>query len=118
MTACENIVIIGCGRLGSVLANELSRLGSSTVGISVGITSASAPAGVLWTEMAAMFLGRLEFFTVVVGLAKLVRDVPALVSRERRTRPARTRQARARCRTLGGASSRTGVGTLLRDAGQ
>ena len=31
----------------------------STVGISVGITTADAPAGVLWVEMLAMFLGRL-----------------------------------------------------------
>ena len=51
----------------------------------MGITSAAAPAGVLWVEMAAMFLGRLEFFTVVVGLVKLGSDVPLMVfSRLRR----------------------------------
>jgi trk system potassium uptake protein TrkH len=55
----------------------------STVGISVGITSASAPTSLLWVEMGAMILGRLEFFTVVIGLAKLVADVPALVTARR-----------------------------------
>jgi trk system potassium uptake protein TrkH len=52
----------------------------STVGISVGITAPDAPAGVLWTEMVAMFLGRLEFFTIVVGLGKLLSDAPVLLS--------------------------------------
>jgi len=52
----------------------------STVGISVGITSAGAPAGVLWVEMAAMFLGRLEFFTIVIGLLKLCSDLPLMLS--------------------------------------
>jgi trk system potassium uptake protein TrkH len=51
----------------------------STVGVSVGITAAKAPPGVLWAEMAAMILGRLEFFAVVIGLARLGRDMPPLV---------------------------------------
>jgi len=42
----------------------------STVGLSAGVTHPSAPAGVLWTEMAGMFLGRLEFFVVFTGLGK------------------------------------------------
>lgn len=45
-----------------------------TVGLSIGITSASAPPGVLWTETLGMFLGRLEFFAVFLGIAKLLRD--------------------------------------------
>ncbi|MFN2241947.1 MAG: potassium transporter TrkG, partial [Anaerolineae bacterium] len=52
----------------------------STVGISVGITSPDAPAGVLWVEMLAMFLGRLEFFTIVIGLIKLCHDVPDMLA--------------------------------------
>jgi trk system potassium uptake protein TrkH len=52
----------------------------STVGISVGITAPDAPAGVLWVEIVAMFLGRLEFFTIVIGLIRLVNDVPAILS--------------------------------------
>ncbi len=52
----------------------------STVGISVGITSAAAPAGVLWVEMLAMFLGRLEFFTIVIGVLKLFHDGADILS--------------------------------------
>jgi trk system potassium uptake protein len=51
----------------------------STVGLSVGITAPGAPAGVLWAEMAAMFLGRLEFFAIVIGMIRLSGDVPALI---------------------------------------
>lgn len=43
----------------------------STIGLSVGVTSPHAPAGVLWTLSAGMFLGRLEFFAIFTGLAKL-----------------------------------------------
>jgi trk system potassium uptake protein TrkH len=53
------------------------------VGISVGITAPDAPAGVLWLMTAAMILGRLEFFPVVVGLLRLAGDLPALLRRER-----------------------------------
>ncbi|MFP4249257.1 MAG: TrkH family potassium uptake protein [Armatimonadota bacterium] len=46
-----------------------------TVGLSVGVTSANAPSAVLWTGIIAMFLGRLEFYVVVIGLVKLAVDV-------------------------------------------
>jgi trk system potassium uptake protein TrkH len=58
----------------------------STVGISVGVTSSGAPAGVLWAETAAMFLGRLEFFTIVIGLIRLLNDLPAMLSSPRSQR--------------------------------
>ena len=48
------------------------------MGVSVGITAANAPPGVLWAEMAAMILGRLEFFAIVIGLVSLMRDMPPL----------------------------------------
>lgn len=51
-----------------------------TVGLSVGITGAAAPAGVLWTEIIGMFFGRLEFFVIIVGLVRLVSDLPLLLS--------------------------------------
>ncbi|WP_235112124.1 TrkH family potassium uptake protein [Acaryochloris sp. 'Moss Beach'] len=51
----------------------------STVGLSVGVTAADAPTGLLWTQTIGMFLGRLEFFTVFVGLIRLYKDVPALL---------------------------------------
>ena len=49
----------------------------STVGLSVGVTAADAPPLVLWTEILGMFLGRLEFFVVVVSLVKIGRDIAA-----------------------------------------
>jgi trk system potassium uptake protein TrkH len=45
-----------------------------TVGLSVGVTAIDAPAGVLLTEIVGMLLGRLEFFALIVGVAKLVGD--------------------------------------------
>ena len=46
----------------------------STVGLSMGITSADAPIGLLWTEIVGMFFGRLEFLPVFVGIYKFFRD--------------------------------------------
>jgi trk system potassium uptake protein TrkH len=79
------VFFVGSGLIaayGYPLQDSLFEFASAlgTVGISVGITSASAPTGVLWVEMAAMFLGRLEFFTIVIGLLKLCSDVPPLLS--------------------------------------
>jgi trk system potassium uptake protein TrkH len=51
----------------------------STVGLSVGVTSADAPVGLLWTEITGMFLGRLEFFPVFVGLIQLGRDISIIM---------------------------------------
>ncbi|MBN2561340.1 MAG: TrkH family potassium uptake protein, partial [Phycisphaerae bacterium] len=45
-----------------------------TVGLSVGVTSQTAPGGVLWAEIVGMLLGRLEFLVILTGLAKLARD--------------------------------------------
>ncbi|MBE9119017.1 TrkH family potassium uptake protein [Lusitaniella coriacea LEGE 07157] len=49
-----------------------------TVGLSVGVTSADAPSGLLWAEVVGMFLGRLELFAVFVGGVRLLRDIPSL----------------------------------------
>lgn len=48
------------------------------VGLSSGITSADMPQPLIWLETIAMFLGRLEIFTVVVGFVKLCKDGTAL----------------------------------------
>lgn len=58
------------------LANALFEFASSisTIGLSVGVTTADAPPGILWTQIAGMVLGRLEFFTVFVGVGKLLGD--------------------------------------------
>ena len=53
----------------------------STVGLSVGITSPETPAGVLWTEIVGMVLGRLEFLTVAIAGLRLLRDGKALIFR-------------------------------------
>ncbi|HRW91702.1 MAG TPA: TrkH family potassium uptake protein [Thermotogota bacterium] len=47
----------------------------STVGLSVGITSTSAPLSIIWVETTGMFLGRLEFIVILYAIAKLVRDL-------------------------------------------
>jgi trk system potassium uptake protein TrkH len=52
-----------------------------TVGLSLGVTTAAAPRLVLWTEMAGMFFGRLEFFVIFISVAKLVGDIPSLLRR-------------------------------------
>lgn len=46
-----------------------------TVGLSTGMTDPGAPLPLLWTEIIGMFLGRLEFFVVFVGIGKIVRDL-------------------------------------------
>ena len=50
-----------------------------TVGLSIGITTASSPPLVLWTEACGMILGRLEFFVIIMGLVKILRDMSAMV---------------------------------------
>jgi len=49
-----------------------------TVGLSVGVTSAATPAPVLWAQILAMFMGRLEFLIVVISVGKVVRDLLVL----------------------------------------
>jgi len=61
--------------LGDSLFEFASTLG--TVGLSTGITSADAPDGQLWLQIFGMLFGRLEFFVLFWGLAKLVRDLGA-----------------------------------------
>jgi trk system potassium uptake protein TrkH len=73
------VLILGTAILaayGNGLRESLFEFASAlgTVGLSVGVTRPDAPHGLLWTETVGMFLGRLEFFTVVVGAARLVGD--------------------------------------------
>ncbi|MCJ7812110.1 TrkH family potassium uptake protein, partial [bacterium] len=70
---------IGVGILASLgysLHDSLFEFASAlgTVGISTGITQASSPPILLWSESIAMFLGRLEFFVVIVSIIKLIQD--------------------------------------------
>ena len=65
---------------GNSLADSLFEYASSlsTVGLSIGATAADAPTGLLWTQIIGMFLGRLEFFTVFIGVICLFKDLPAI----------------------------------------
>jgi trk system potassium uptake protein len=47
----------------------------STVGLSVGITGPDTPVAVLWTQIIGMFLGRLEFLAIVIGLKRVLTDL-------------------------------------------
>ena len=68
------LILSGCGfSLKEGLFEFASTVG--TVGLSVGVTGADAPPGMLLTQVIGMFLGRLEFFPVIVGILKLARDI-------------------------------------------
>lgn len=49
-----------------------------TVGLSIGVTLPTAPPLVLWTEIAGMLLGRLEFLTIFAAIGRVARDLPLL----------------------------------------
>jgi len=65
--------------VGESLFEYASTLG--TVGLSVGITAPDAPSSLLWSQSLGMFLGRLEFFAVIIGVMKLVVDMRTLSQR-------------------------------------
>ncbi|MCF7956658.1 MAG: TrkH family potassium uptake protein [Phycisphaerae bacterium] len=46
-----------------------------TVGLSVGVTGSHASPVILWTEIFGMLLGRLEFFVIITGTVKIIRDI-------------------------------------------
>lgn len=54
-----------------------------TVGLSMGVTGAGTPPAILWTQIVGMLLGRLEFFTVILGIIKLARDGRAMLRPDR-----------------------------------
>lgn len=65
-----------------------------TVGLSMGVTAADAPLSILWVEIAGMLLGRLEFFTIAVGIARILQDgriATALAFRGARSGPREVR---------------------------
>ena len=67
------MIISGFGYdIGQSLFEFASAMG--TVGLSVGVTSPGTPIGVLWVLITGMLVGRLEFFALVIGLIKLVKD--------------------------------------------
>ncbi|MFW5748754.1 MAG: TrkH family potassium uptake protein [Chloroflexota bacterium] len=52
-----------------------------TVGLSVGVTAPDAAETLLWSQTVGMLLGRLEFFAVFIGIAKLVIDLRVIFGR-------------------------------------
>lgn len=68
-----SIILMGYGTgMQAALFEFASALGG--VGLTVGVTRPDAPGGILWTEMIGMFLGRLEFFVVILALGKMIID--------------------------------------------
>jgi trk system potassium uptake protein TrkH len=53
-----------------------------TVGLSIGITSPEAPSLVLWTQIFGMLLGRLEFFVIIISLAKIFADTHRMLHKK------------------------------------
>jgi trk system potassium uptake protein len=51
----------------------------ATVGLSVGVVTATSPLPVLWTEIVGMFLGRFEIFIIFICFIKLAKDSVSLV---------------------------------------
>lgn len=51
-----------------------------TVGLSIGLTSPDMPLLTLWSQTIAMFLGRLEFFVVIVSIFRIFDDCKAYFS--------------------------------------
>lgn len=76
------VVLILCANgfnLRDSLFESASALG--TVGLSLGVTSATMPDVALWTEIIAMFLGRLEFTVVIVSIVKVVSELGLMAKR-------------------------------------
>jgi trk system potassium uptake protein len=63
----------GDNSLPNALFEYASTLG--TVGLSVGITGPDAHPAILWFSSISMFLGRLEFFVIFIGISKFFRDM-------------------------------------------
>jgi len=73
------LVLCACGySLQDSLFEFASALG--TVGLSVGVTTAGMPDVALWAETLAMFIGRLEFFVVILSLLKISGDFRRLMA--------------------------------------
>jgi trk system potassium uptake protein TrkH len=51
-----------------------------TVGISIGVSTPSAPLQVIWAESIGMLLGRLEIYVVFLAVIKLIRDSTGRIS--------------------------------------
>ena len=64
--------------IGDSLFEFASALG--TTGLSIGVTTPDAPSSLLWGMSIGMFMARLEFFVVMIGLTKLFIDGRVLLT--------------------------------------
>lgn len=71
---------------GHTLRDSLFEYASTigTVGLSIGVTSPESPAPVHWVQIAGMLLGRLEFFVVISGMVKILRDGSTMLVKKER----------------------------------
>jgi trk system potassium uptake protein TrkH len=88
VTLCLGILLAGTGLFtayGFPLKESFFEFASSLAGagMSVGVSSASNPPVLLMSQGIAMLLGRLEFFTLLIGLAKLLGDGRTLAGLKR-----------------------------------
>ncbi|HAE87142.1 TPA: cation transporter [Candidatus Marinimicrobia bacterium] len=75
-------ILCACGyTLSDSLFEFASAIG--TVGLSVGVTSASMPGIALWAEIFAMFLGRLEFIVIIISVIIIGKDLKTLLLKKR-----------------------------------
>ncbi|MFO7675699.1 MAG: TrkH family potassium uptake protein [bacterium] len=58
----------------------------ATTGLSVGVTGPGTAPAILWAEIGGMFLGRLEFLVVLVGLVRVGRGLADYLRRRNRRR--------------------------------
>lgn len=77
--------LIGSGMLtiyGYTMQEALFEFASSIsgTGLSVGVTQPDMPVPVLWVQNLSMLMGRLEFFTIIVGLSKFTVDARTMFS--------------------------------------
>lgn len=70
---------------GYTLRDSMFEFASSigTVGLSVGITSPSAPLPVLWIQIIGMLFGRLEIFVIFYAFIKIIKDMKAIFRRSK-----------------------------------
>lgn len=81
------ILFIGTGIIvanGYSLQDALFEFASSlgTVGLSVGITSPTTSAIVLWTEIIGMLFGRLEIYVIFIAIIKVFKDIRVVINRK------------------------------------
>ena len=72
---------------GYTLQDSLFEFASSlgTVGLSVGITSATTPPVVLWTQIFGMLFGRLEIYVIFLAFIKIFKDIKGITTRIQKT---------------------------------